>query len=84
MPFSRVEQSYTNVCPHSYQLLQDRTNIDTAAAIRGLFPLELIPNMISLLAGKPNPQTFPCALAPSFFRSLVLNNRNGSSRICGD
>ncbi|KAG8988242.1 hypothetical protein FRB94_000974 [Tulasnella sp. JGI-2019a] len=27
--------------------------------IRGLFPLELLPNMLSLLAGKPAPQTFP-------------------------
>lgn len=27
--------------------------------VRGLFPLEKIPGMISLLAGKPNPSTFP-------------------------
>ena len=26
---------------------------------RGLFPLELTPGLISLLAGKPNPSTFP-------------------------
>lgn len=63
MPFSRVEQSYTNVCPHSYQPIA--LMCDVAAAIRGLFPLELIPDMISLLAGKPNPQTFPCTLALS-------------------
>ena len=28
-------------------------------AIRGLFPLEKVPGVISLLAGKPNPATFP-------------------------
>lgn len=27
--------------------------------VRGLFPLENIPGMISLLAGKPAPETFP-------------------------
>ncbi|KAK4140472.1 aminotransferase [Dichotomopilus funicola] len=30
-------------------------------AIRSLLPLESIPGMISLVAGKPNPQTFPFA-----------------------
>ncbi|PWZ00463.1 PLP-dependent transferase [Testicularia cyperi] len=29
------------------------------SAIRSLFPAELIPGMLSLLAGKPNPSTFP-------------------------
>ncbi|KAG0147317.1 hypothetical protein CROQUDRAFT_76724 [Cronartium quercuum f. sp. fusiforme G11] len=29
------------------------------SGIRGLFPMEQIPGMISMLAGKPNPQTFP-------------------------
>ncbi|GAA5922737.1 uncharacterized protein JCM15063_003407 [Sporobolomyces koalae] len=29
------------------------------SAIRGLFPLEKIPGMVSLLAGKPNAETFP-------------------------
>lgn len=29
------------------------------SAIRSLFPLENIPGMLSLLAGKPNPDTFP-------------------------
>ena len=37
-----------------------------ASAIRSLFPAELIPGMLSLLAGKPNPDTFP-------FESLSLN-----------
>ena len=30
-----------------------------ASAIRALFPAELVPGMLSLLAGKPNPETFP-------------------------
>jgi len=30
-----------------------------ASSIRSLFPLEQIPGMLSLLAGKPNPETFP-------------------------
>ncbi|GAA6023702.1 hypothetical protein JCM11491_005278 [Sporobolomyces phaffii] len=29
------------------------------SAIRGLFPLEKLPGMVSLLAGKPNAETFP-------------------------
>lgn len=29
--------------------------------VRGLFPLELVPGVISLLAGKPNPSVFPLA-----------------------
>ncbi|SPO22000.1 tryptophan amino transferase (transaminase) [Ustilago trichophora] len=37
-----------------------------ASAIRSLFPAEMIPGMLSLLAGKPNPDTFP-------FESLSLN-----------
>lgn len=37
-----------------------------ASAIRSLFPAELIPGMLSLLAGKPNPDTFP-------FESITLN-----------
>lgn len=28
-------------------------------AIRGLFPLEFLPDMVSFLAGKPNPDAFP-------------------------
>ncbi|SNX83066.1 tryptophan amino transferase (transaminase) [Melanopsichium pennsylvanicum] len=37
-----------------------------ASAIRALFPAELVPGMLSLLAGKPNPDTFP-------FESISLN-----------
>ena len=32
-----------------------------SSAIRALFPAELEPGMLSLLAGKPNPETFPYA-----------------------
>lgn len=37
-----------------------------ASAIRALFPAEAIPGMLSLLAGKPNPETFP-------FESISVN-----------
>lgn len=30
-------------------------------AIRGLFPYEFVPDMVSFLAGKPNPEAFPVA-----------------------
>ncbi|KII93912.1 hypothetical protein PLICRDRAFT_171614 [Plicaturopsis crispa FD-325 SS-3] len=39
--------------------LSERSRSWEPSAIRGLFPLEHIPGMISLLAGKPNPSTFP-------------------------
>ncbi|KAJ7074721.1 pyridoxal phosphate-dependent transferase [Mycena amicta] len=39
-----------------------------ACGIRGLFPLEAIPGMISLLAGRPNPTTFP-------FESITMKLR---------
>ncbi|KAG8704543.1 hypothetical protein FRC08_002179 [Ceratobasidium sp. 394] len=35
------------------------TTLRTIDGIRGLIPLELQPGVISLLAGKPNPRTFP-------------------------
>ncbi|KAG8863092.1 hypothetical protein FRB96_009272 [Tulasnella sp. 330] len=41
--------------PYLSTLARERT----PNGIRGLFPLELLPNMLSLLAGKPAPQTFP-------------------------
>lgn len=41
-----------------------------AQPIRGLFPLEQIPGMLSLLAGKPNPETFP-------FESIQVNLKAG-------
>jgi tryptophan aminotransferase len=37
--------------------------------VRGLFPLEKTPGLISLLAGKPNPATFP-------FTSLTFGARS--------
>ncbi|KAJ7106425.1 pyridoxal phosphate-dependent transferase [Mycena crocata] len=39
--------------------LSEKSRLWKACGIRGLFPLELIPGMISLLAGRPNPSTFP-------------------------
>jgi len=40
------------------------------SAIRGLFPLEATPGMISFLAGKPNPATFP-------FESIEIKLKSG-------
>lgn len=37
----------------------NHTLIDISSSVRGLFPLESRPGLISLLAGKPNPLTFP-------------------------
>ncbi|KAJ6562077.1 pyridoxal phosphate-dependent transferase [Mycena capillaripes] len=39
--------------------LSQKSTLWKACGIRGLFPLENIPGMISLLAGRPNSSTFP-------------------------
>ncbi|KAF8190976.1 pyridoxal phosphate-dependent transferase [Mycena galopus ATCC 62051] len=39
--------------------LSEKSKLWKACGIRGLFPLENIPGMISLLAGRPNTSTFP-------------------------
>ncbi|KAJ7241335.1 pyridoxal phosphate-dependent transferase [Mycena haematopus] len=39
--------------------LSEKSKLWKACGIRGLFPLESIPGMISLLAGRPNTSTFP-------------------------
>lgn len=39
--------------------LSEASRIRPPSAIRSLFPMEQIPGMLSLLAGKPNPETFP-------------------------
>ncbi|KEP45607.1 aromatic amino acid transaminase [Rhizoctonia solani 123E] len=41
------------------RFLARRTGLRTIDGIRGLLPLEKTPGLISLLAGKPNPSTFP-------------------------
>ncbi|KAN0066476.1 hypothetical protein ACQY0O_000570 [Thecaphora frezii] len=43
------------------RFLSDAVALRPASAIRALFPAEHIPGMLSLLAGKPAPQTFPLA-----------------------
>ncbi|KAJ1028539.1 hypothetical protein NDA16_001705 [Ustilago loliicola] len=43
------------------RFLSQATRDRPASAIRSLFPAEQIPGMLSLLAGKPNPDTFPLA-----------------------
>ncbi|KAJ8297149.1 Aminotransferase tdiD [Rhodotorula toruloides] len=41
------------------EYISERGKMWEPSAIRGLFPLEKIPGMVSLLAGKPNAETFP-------------------------
>ncbi|EGG09938.1 uncharacterized protein MELLADRAFT_103845 [Melampsora larici-populina 98AG31] len=48
------------------------------SGIRSLFPLEATPGMISMLAGKPNPDTFPFQSISVTLKSLVPNNSDGS------
>uniref|UniRef100_A0A0W0EUN6 Aminotransferase class I/classII large domain-containing protein n=1 Tax=Moniliophthora roreri TaxID=221103 RepID=A0A0W0EUN6_MONRR len=52
-----------NVLPPSYyQRFLSRESLERKInPIRNLFPLERVPGVISLLAGKPNPTTFPIA-----------------------
>ncbi|KAF8181268.1 PLP-dependent transferase [Pholiota molesta] len=58
--------------------LSDAAKERKPSAIRGLFPLEKVPGVISLLAGKPNASTFP-------FTSLSFNarspNNDGAERV---
>ncbi|KAH9813007.1 pyridoxal phosphate-dependent transferase [Melampsora americana] len=49
------------------------------SGIRGLFPLEATPGMISMLAGKPNPETFPFQSISVTLKSPVTSNSDGSS-----
>lgn len=48
------------------------------SGIRSLFPLEATPGMISMLAGKPNPDTFPFQSISVTLKSLAPNNSDGS------
>ncbi|KAG2018257.1 kynurenine/alpha-aminoadipate aminotransferase [Coprinopsis cinerea AmutBmut pab1-1] len=50
-----------NRLPESYytDFLSDNAKQRKPSPIRGLFPLEKTPGLISLLAGKPNAETFP-------------------------
>ncbi|KAL0576837.1 hypothetical protein V5O48_005134 [Marasmius crinis-equi] len=51
----------TNFLPATYyeQFLSEQTLRRRPSPIRSLYPLEKTPNLISLLAGKPNASTFP-------------------------
>ena len=55
------EEASVNYLPAEYYVpfLSDAAKRRKPNAIRGLFPLEKVPGVISLLAGKPNPTTFP-------------------------
>ncbi|KAJ7465366.1 pyridoxal phosphate-dependent transferase [Mycena galericulata] len=50
--------------------LSAKSRLWKSCGIRGLFPLENIPGMISLLAGRPNPSTFP-------FESITMKLKPG-------
>ncbi|KAK0549672.1 hypothetical protein OC846_001650 [Tilletia horrida] len=41
------------------EFLSEAANVRPLSSIRSLFPAELIPGMVSFLAGKPNASTFP-------------------------
>ncbi|KDR75974.1 hypothetical protein GALMADRAFT_139740 [Galerina marginata CBS 339.88] len=62
-PVKRLPKEYYT------DFLSDLAKERKPSAIRSLFPLEHTPGLISLLAGKPNPSTFP-------FTSLSFNARS--------
>lgn len=76
-PSSATVQHATRVQPSRF--LSDASHRRPKSAIRSLFPAELIPGMLSLLAGKPNPTTFP-------FESLTLKLKpdaeSGPQELC--
>ncbi|GAA5877268.1 hypothetical protein JCM16303_006222 [Sporobolomyces ruberrimus] len=45
------------------------------SAIRGLFPLEKLPGMVSLLAGKPNAETFPFSAITVSLKPLIPTDK---------
>ncbi|KAG5637954.1 hypothetical protein H0H81_002482 [Sphagnurus paluster] len=49
-----------------------KAKVTRASPIRDLWPLEHVPGMISLLAGKPNPETFP-------FEAFTVKSRTPSN-----
>ncbi|KAF5374497.1 hypothetical protein D9615_009113 [Tricholomella constricta] len=59
---------------HYNAFLSDAAKRQKASPIRDLWPLEHIPGMISLLAGKPNPETFP-------FESLAISARSPTKEL---
>lgn len=61
MTLSRALQRNESLLPVSFSLpnFRQRHRYIALFSVRNLFPMELRPNMLSLLAGKPNPLTFP-------------------------
>ena len=59
--------SYFPLCrKNDWQLI-----LTTFEPVRGLFPLEKLPGMVSLLAGKPNAETFPFSSIKVSLKPLV-------------
>ncbi|KAL5486261.1 hypothetical protein ACEPAI_7307 [Sanghuangporus weigelae] len=56
-----VKQTNVKALPPSFyaSFISAESRARKPNSIRGLFPLEKVPGVISLLAGKPNPETFP-------------------------
>lgn len=61
VPNGKVAVPQVDAYPHSFysQFLSTQSKARLPSPIRGLMPLELVPGIISLLAGKPNPSLFP-------------------------
>ena len=56
---SQIRGSLAQVCTAISKIVSTYILIHHEIAVRSLFPLERTPGLISLLAGKPNPTTFP-------------------------
>lgn len=48
--------------------------------VRGLFPLESIPGMVSFLAGKPNPTTFPIESISLSLKSITSSSTSSTAK----
>ncbi|KAG5644173.1 hypothetical protein DXG03_009014 [Asterophora parasitica] len=68
--------SVVRTLPADYytSFLSDAAKKQKASPIRDLWPFEHVPGMISLLAGKPNPETFP-------FESLAISARSPTKEL---
>lgn len=61
--------------------ISDKAKLWRASQIRSFFPLEHTPGMISLLAGKPNPLTFPFEAITLSIKSTIPDDANYDVRI---
>lgn len=66
------------------QFLSDAAKARKPSPIRGLFPLEARPGLISLLAGKPNASTFPLTSIQLKVRSPTDPNEETVTEVSGE